>query len=129
MSLVLFYIFAGAQPPDEDPASYRLVFEDDFDILCNNPDDDSVLTNVNVNKWMSIAPWMKAVPEYIVPRFCNNIDTIKEEISYRRWHFENAEIDTTGPGIIKIIANKEDFIAPYYNERWQKRYRLFHYSN
>ncbi len=139
LSLVLFYIFAGAQPPDEDPASYRLVFEDDFDTLCHSlytVNGVSAFTDVDTSKWISIAPWMMVVPEYIVLDYCNNVDTIREKISYRRWCFENAEIDTTGPGIIKLIAKKEDFYAPYFtigdNEWWilhNDSDRVFHYSN
>ena len=137
LGLMLVYFFGSAQPPDEDPVSYRLVFEDDFDTLCNNQDESGILTDVDVTKWKSIAPWMKVVLEYIV--LCHSGDTIREKISYRRWCFENAEIDTTGPGIIKLIAKKEDFYAPYFtigdNGYWvyhgtdEANARIFHYSN
>ncbi len=136
LGLMLVYFFGSAQPPDEDPTSYRLVFEDDFDTIYHSlytVNGVSAFTDVDTSKWISIAPWMMVVPEYIV--LCHSGDTIREKISYRRWCFENAEIDTTGPGIIKLIAKKEDFYAPYFtigdNGIWVRHDsdRIFHYSN
>ena len=134
--VILVAVQLNAQPPDENVFSYTLVFEDDFDTLYNNVVQDENThdyyhTDVDTSKWESTADWYQT--NYLIT--CDldgdeNKDTIYDNVGYRMKNFENAEIDTTGTGIIKLITKKEDYLGCYfdYENNWDVDTQIFSFT-
>lgn len=91
LSLIISLNIVLSQPPNENPLNYTLVFEDEFDTLCNYY---GYHTNIDITKWASI-DWN---------RHCTSP-------AFRQRYFQNAIIETTGTGKVILKIRYENTIA------------------
>ena len=138
--IVVFRAFA--QPPGESASNYTLVFEDEFDILLNNqinvdpqdpyyPPSTIINTNIDITKWQSLPNYGQKGYALIDVNDDDILDTIRDQYAFRRRFFENAEVDASGTGVLKLISKKEDCWGVIKNGEtgWANVLRHFNYTS
>ena len=102
--LIVIFPFRGQSQLPPDNPTYKLVFEEEFDS-----------TAMDSDVWRSYPPWNQTGTRDV--SYCINIpggEISYDLYGYRKMHFENCELDTTGSGSLRIVSKKER----YYGEVW-----------